>query len=289
MKNIIYNNRDKLRNWLRSGNILVLDRGFRDSLPLLHRLGYETCMPKFLNKNQNQFSTSEPNENRLTTKVRRIVESTNGRIKQWKIFDKVMYNTLIPSIGDYFSIVCAIINHFTSAFIIDTNKNRVIAEKMLQLFQQSNELKQYIDSIKDDSERDIKWRSLDAAGALNDFSIFSYQSLIDLTLGIYQLKQSKSYAIEHLNQNGEYYVKISNQEPHLLRARIQSRHSQSKKYDLWIKYSVNNVEGWYCSCIGGARVVGCCSHVSSIIWYLSYARFDPRELHQHSMGYLDEI
>ena len=217
------------------------------------------------------------------------MESTNGRIKQWKIFDKVMYNTLIPSIGDYFSIVCAIINRFTSAFIIDKSKDRVIAEKMLQLFQQSNELKQYIDSIKDDSERDIKWCSFDAAGALNDFPIFSYQSLIDLTLGIYQLKQSKSYAIEHLNQNGEYYVQISNQEPHLLRARIQSRHSQSKKYDLWIKYSVNKVEGWYCSCIKGARVVGCCSHVSSIIWYLSYARFDPRELHQHSMDYLDEI
>ena len=75
---------------------------------------------------------------------------------------------------------------------------------MLPLFQQSNELKQYIDSIKDDSDRDIKWCNLDAAGALNDYSIFSYKSLMDLTLGIYQLKQSKSYATEHLNQNGEY-------------------------------------------------------------------------------------
>ena len=131
MKNIIYNNRDKLRNWLRSGDILVLDRSFRDFLPLLRSLGYETYMPKFLNKNQNQFSTSEANENRLTTKVRWIVESTNGRIKQWKIFDKVMYNTLIPSIGDYFSIVCAIINCFILAFIIDTSKDRVIAEKIL--------------------------------------------------------------------------------------------------------------------------------------------------------------
>ena len=51
---------------------------------------------------------------------------------------------------------------------------------------------------------------------------------MDLTLGIYKLKQSKSYVIEHLNQNGEYYVKISNQEQYLLRTRIQSRHSQSK-------------------------------------------------------------
>ena len=63
MKNIIYNNRDKLRNWLRSGDILVLDRGFRDSLPHLHSLGHGTYLPNFLNKSQNQFSTNEANEN----------------------------------------------------------------------------------------------------------------------------------------------------------------------------------------------------------------------------------
>ena len=52
---------------------------------------------------------------------------------------------------------------------------------------------------------------------------------MDLALGIYQLKQSKSYAIGHLDPNGEYHVKVSNQEKHLLRARIQSRHIQSRK------------------------------------------------------------
>jgi hypothetical protein len=289
MKNIIYNNRDDFRNWLRSGDILVIDRGFRDSLPLLDSLGYKTYMPKFLNKKQNQFTTSEANETRLTTKVRWIVESTNGRVKQWKIFDKVMYNTLIPLIGDYFSIVCAMINRFCSTFVYDTSKDEEIAEKMLQLVEHSNELKQYIDNLKQSSDKNIKWHNLDAAQALNDFPIFSYESLMDLTLGIYQLKQSKSYAIEHLDPNGEYHVKISNQEKYLLRARIQSRHSQSEKYNLWIKYSANDINGWYCTCMVGARVVGCCSHISSVIWYLSYARFDPRELRQQSSDYLDEF
>ncbi len=289
MKNIIYNNRDDFRNWLRSGDILVIDRGFRDSLPLLDSLGYKTYMPKFLNKKQNQFTTSEANETRLTTKVRWIVESTNGRVKQWKIFDKVMYNTLIPLIGDYFSIVCAMINRFCSTFVYDTSKDEEIAEKILQLVEHSYELKQYIDNLKQSSDKNIKWHNLDAAQALNDFPIFSYESLMDLTLGIYQLKQSKSYAIEHLDPNGEYHVKISNQEKYLLRARIQSRHSQSEKYNLWIKYSANDINGWYCTCMVGARVVGCCSHISSVIWYLSYARFDPQELRQQSSDYLDEF
>ena len=84
MKNIIYNNRDDFRNWLHSGNIVVIDRGFRDSLPLLDSLVYKTYMPKFLNKKQTQFTTSEANETRVITKVRRIVESINGRAKQWK-------------------------------------------------------------------------------------------------------------------------------------------------------------------------------------------------------------
>jgi hypothetical protein len=289
MKNIIYNNRNDFRSWLRSGDVLVIDRGFRNSPPLLDSLGYKTYMPKFLNKKQYQFTASGANETRFTTKVRWIVKSANGRVKQRKIFDKVIHNTLIPLIGDYFSIVCAIINRFCSSFIDDISKDEEMAEKMLELVQHFNELKQYIDNLKQSSDQNIKWCNLDAAQALNDFPIFSYETLMDLTLGIYQLKQSKSYAIEHLDPNGEYYVKVSNQEKNLLRARVQSRHSQSEKYNLWIKYSVNDVQGWFCTCMVGARVVGCCSHISSVIWYLSYARFDPRELHQQSSDYLDEI
>ena len=246
-------------------------------------------MPKFLNKKQTQFSTGEANENRLTTKVRWIVESTNGRVKQWRIFDRVMYNRLIPVIGDYFSIVCAVINRSCSTFVYDTNRDKETAEKMLQLVSQSNELKQYIDALKNNSEKNIKWYYLDAAAALNDFPVFSYESLMDFTLGIYQLKKSKSYAIEHLDPDGEYYVQVSNQEKYLLRTRIQSQHSQSLKHNLWIKYSTNDIKGWYCSCMGGARIVGCCAHIASVIWYLSYARFDPRELCQQSSDYFNEF
>ena len=83
------------------------------------------------------------------------MESTNGRIKQWRIFDRVMYNRLIPVVGDYFSIVCAVINRFCSTIVYDTNRDKEIAEKMLQLVQQSDELKQYIDALKDNSEKKL--------------------------------------------------------------------------------------------------------------------------------------
>ena len=112
---------------------------------------------------------------------------------------------------------------------------------------------------------------------------------MNLTLGIYQMKQSNSYAIEHLDPNGEHRVKVSNQEKYLLPARIQSRHTQSENYNLWIEYSINDIEGWYCTCMAGAKVVGYCSHVSSVICYLSYASYDSRQLRQQSADYLDEI
>ena len=55
------NNKDGARDWLKPGDILVIDRGFCDCLPLLENLGYSTYMPKFLKKNQIQFSTEEAN------------------------------------------------------------------------------------------------------------------------------------------------------------------------------------------------------------------------------------
>lgn len=33
-----------------------------------------------------------------------------------------------------------------------------------------------------------------------------------------------------------------------------------------------NIIGWYCKCKAGARVVGMCSHIASVVWFLSNGR-----------------
>ena len=38
---------------------------------------------------------------------------------------------------------------------------------------------------------------------------------------------------------------------------------------------VNRIKNWYCDCKAGARVVGTCVHVSSVLWYLGVARHHP--------------
>lgn len=38
--------------------------------------------------------------------------------------------------------------------------------------------------------------------------------------------------------------------------------------------------GYYCTCITGARTLGTCAHIASILWYLGFAR------HQQQVKYL---
>ena len=35
---------------------------------------------------------------------------------------------------------------------------------------------------------------------------------------------------------------------------------------------IDPVKDWFCQCKAGARVVGCCAHVSSVIWHLGLTR-----------------
>lgn len=126
---------------------------------------------------------------------------------------------------------------------------------------------------------------------LEDFPKLSDSQLRDLTLGVYQLKQAKSYTQEHVSSEGNYEFTVHKEEPGLIRVRIQSRHSSSKSYLLWVSYNTDQDEdcitGWYCQCKAGARTVGCCAHIASVLWYLGYQRHcsdalvagsDPAEL-----------
>lgn len=46
-----------LRDWFRDGDIVLLDRGYRDALPLLEDLRINHRMPAFLERGQRQLET----------------------------------------------------------------------------------------------------------------------------------------------------------------------------------------------------------------------------------------
>ncbi|CAF4655771.1 unnamed protein product [Rotaria sp. Silwood2] len=286
-KHIMLNNREGVTDWLEPHDVLIVDRGFRDCLPRLSRLGYETYMPAFLKKAEKQLTTTEANLTRFVTKIRWVVESANGRIKTWRFFDHVVPNSMLPIVGDLFSIICALINAYRPLLVRDVANDNKVADIMLSLMNESNKLKEYINSLNNERKSNLKWTQIDANNAVYDFPILSLEQLNDITLGWFQLKQAKRYTMEHLSKDGSFTVQIAKQRTDILRARIQSRHRAAVTYNLYIQYSTAKIEGWYCECLSGGRIIGCCSHIASVLWYLALARYMPKHLRQRSNSYLD--
>ena len=84
------------------------------------------------------------------------------------------------------------------------------------------------------------------------FPRLSHEYLRSLTFGVYQVKQAFSYSSEHVSPDGGYDLFTCQFLPNILQAKIQSRHSSSKSYYLWLKYDIDDtsdpVKVWYCQC-----------------------------------------
>ncbi|PJE77654.1 hypothetical protein CI610_03419 [invertebrate metagenome] len=59
LKHNIQTNMENMKDWLQTDDLLVVDRGFRDSLEFLSELGIKYQMPTFLQKGQKQHTTEE--------------------------------------------------------------------------------------------------------------------------------------------------------------------------------------------------------------------------------------
>ena len=265
-------NAEDMSNWLREGDIVVVDRGFRDSVEFLNDLGIKTEMPVFLKRGQKQHTVEESNSSRLVTKIRWVVESVNGKLKCWKYLANIIPNSQIPYIGEYVSLVSAIVNKYCKPLNPSQVDGELTGCKMLYLSTQNNCLKERIE--RDHLERrPSNWLSVSSAGdCFNDFPKLQEDDLRQLTLGVYQLKLAKSYSVEHLNTDSSYEMFVNKQDEGLLMGKIQSRHVSSRSHKLWIEYDDVMVKGWYCQCRSGARVVDTCAHVASVVWFLGCAR-----------------
>lgn len=69
LNHIIKNNVNDIRDWVDEDDTFIVDRGFRDALPVLEDLGINGEMPMFLKKGEKQMSTEDANLSRLVTKV----------------------------------------------------------------------------------------------------------------------------------------------------------------------------------------------------------------------------
>ncbi|GFU54550.1 DDE Tnp4 domain-containing protein [Trichonephila clavipes] len=89
-------------------------------------------MLAFLDKRA-QLSTEDANEKLLVTSIRWVVEAVNGQLQNWRALNNIIPNVLIPYIGDYVKIVCAILNAFRPAKLNNIEDDNVVAQRMLDL------------------------------------------------------------------------------------------------------------------------------------------------------------
>jgi len=236
---------------------------------LLESKGFEYRMPSFLSGKQ--YSTSEANLSRITTKIRWVIESVNGRIKKWKYFANILSNQNIPFIEDDFKNICAIINRFRPQ-IASTNdqENEPIYKKMIEISKKENV---FVDECMNYKKRILKKnQQLDPMNM--KFPILTEDYLQRLTFGIYQINQAKNYTAEHLDENGNYLFEVfdCSENESIIHVKIRSRFTSQTIHDCWIKYDPNlsskegqsPISNWYCMCKCGARVFGMCAHITSV-------------------------
>jgi hypothetical protein len=138
------NNYEDLLNWIEENDIMILDRGFRDSLGVLKSFGIDVAMPSFLDRKQKQSNVQEANGFRFVTMLRWVVESVNARIKRFKWFNQVITNSSLPSIQDFTAIIAALLNCFHTPMVTPSPNNGAIILHMNSLRTKSNALQTYI-------------------------------------------------------------------------------------------------------------------------------------------------
>ncbi|CAF1528085.1 unnamed protein product [Rotaria magnacalcarata] len=160
---------------------------------------------------------------------------------------------------DIIRIICAGLNCCRGAMFINASSS--YHQKLAQIMR-----------IRVSSRKDVDF----------EFPQLSLDDLHALFLSSYKIKLAPAYVEEHLDKDGDYIIGIGDDNDFILRCTIQSRHSNAVKYKTWIQYSLTGepIVAWYYTSTAGAMTLGSCSHVVSIIWYLSYARHHDFQVSQ---------
>ena len=130
-----------LKNIIKPGDLMVLDRGFRDIVEDLKKdYNLKPYMPTC---SKEQLTTAQANQTRLITKIRWTIEAINGTIKQFRALEKTR-NSMLPHIMQDFRIAAAIVNRYYSKKLSDIGNETEIANLMKQRFHTKNNLANYI-------------------------------------------------------------------------------------------------------------------------------------------------
>lgn len=266
---------------LRAGDVVVVDRGFRDVSLALRNRGFIVKVPKGIKKKtNNKLTRNETNESRLVTKTRFVIEVRNSHIKNiWKSLNGTKIHQSIPYLKMDFQVATALVNAFCRKIVSDVHEPN-IGDLMLSRRVHQNILSSIVHNIPDKVFRDVQNLSLHPK--------YTYAELKKISFGSYQIRLAGSYCQAHVKMNNNaFVVKVCDQvklckqycgklltrqsKPLLLSLKLQSRFSSGKTHKPYVLLDFVNgkfaVKAYCCSCRHGCRTIGCCSHVMVLIWF----------------------
>lgn len=261
-----------LASYLKCGDQIIVDRGFRDVEGLLQDVGLEVLMPNLLQgEGRVQFSTLQANESRKVTALRWIVETTNGDIKKmFPFFSGKIESPYKPVVHRFFRICCAMYNAFGRRHFTNSASHPARAQRILSRQAQPNLLQDLVaEKGYDNTTRSLIWRVADK-DTFVDFPELELEEIEELTLGPYQILMASYYIKQHMQETGDFQLYVLVEEPNIIRAKIHSRFSGTDKHNVWVQYNagelgIASIIGYYCQCKTGARTAGTCSHVTAVI------------------------
>ena len=131
--------------------------------------------------------------------------------------------------------------------------------------------------------------------SLRRHSIYIYiYFLLFFLSGTYQLKRARSYAEEkasttNLTGSVNYTIHRYKEFPNLIRVPTQSAHVGRVKYHPILRFTAEEISDWWCDCTAGNRFIGCCSHIASTIWFLSFERWQTQSRRMPSETFINFI
>lgn len=233
----------------------------------------------------------------MTTKCRWVVESRNSHLKNiWGIFSHVWNSREVLHLNDDIRIAAAMINKYNRTLISDKENATEVADRMLQRLEKSND-----DLIRVIDTR--TFQSLKKHFEIIDINNFTFPVLNEydlkmISLGSYQPKNARSYAVQHIESSAsstyecyscplEQIQHISKtlsdakgiSEPILVLTQIKSRFRSGVIYDSYIladlsKQGTDAIISYCCDCVNGLRTIGSCSHVITTFYYLCRFRHE---------------
>jgi hypothetical protein len=272
-----------------SGDHFILDRGFRDVLNDLTENGIRYSAPLSLKKGQKAFTCEEANLSRKVTMVRWPVEAINGKLKnKFDFLDNIIPNSYLPSIKEIVRVSCALINKFGNAMLVESEKHEKLLEQVEARLEMPNLLQDKVVDFK--LKQNVKWKKASATAVVG-FPKLTDEDVLEITLGPYQKNKGERYIERDLKLDPFYTVYVHKEEDGIIRIKLKSRFRRAVTHNIWIEFKndesrkpSSRILGWFCACEQGARNLGCCAHIASVLLYLGRDVHQPEQKRKRRMG-----